>query len=595
PFGVTPNKCVKIYKNFGDDSLEVLKTNPYRLCNIYGFSFKTVDEIATKTNVALDDSLRIQGCMKFLLEDSLLQGHCCLNQRELLKKSYELLNEKSDREVCSMDKIKHELCYMAKVGALKGDMGYAYLPKYYDNECETANNIFTRVSRKNRQNELKTEKIISALAEIEKEEKMSLADKQREAVVMALKENFSIITGGPGVGKTTVLKFILKTFSKITGDKNIVLLAPTGRASRRMGESINNEYPASTIHSALKITMDEDGNNEPQEEMINASIVVVDETSMCDASIFALLVKSVSLNAKIILLGDPEQLPSVGAGNVLYELLSNPYIPRTILDVIFRQADTSLIVTNAKKISSGDTNLKYGLDFQLVKAFSKNGDEVANKVIDVFMNEYQEITNLDNIQILTPMKKAGISAGATELNKKLQAIINPDKGQKTVKRHNTIFRVGDKVIQLKNTDIVSNGDIGYVTGIYEEDDDTVIEIKFANVTVKYDVTELDNVDLAYAISIHKFQGSECDTVVIPIIKSFYVMLKRNLIYTGITRGKKKVIIVGEPQAVAMAISRNDIQQRNTFLSARITELFEKLENKKQKAKAKSEQMSLFKN
>lgn len=567
PFGISNAKCARIYQKFKGNSIAILQENPYLLEKVSGFGFKTIDSIARKTNIALDDPLRVKAAIKFLLNESKMNGHLCLEQKDLLRKANTLLNEDFEKAVCPQKVILETFVGMAKEGELKGDRGYAYLPNDYDEENIIAKKVVYRITRNEKQ-KFSNLKILTALQLLEKCENITLAEKQREAVIMAMNENFSIITGGPGVGKTTVLKFILKTWEILTHNNNILLLAPTGRAARRMGESVENKYPSSTIHSALGLIGGEEEINEPKK--INRKIVVIDEASMCDSNIFYNLLCSLNNDCKLIILGDPQQLPSVGAGNVLFELLKNEYVPRTKLDVVYRQGQESLIVKNSQAIEEGKTELSYGNDFEFISRLDV--EDIADCVCSTFMKEYEQKGNdLNKVQILSPFRKAGVKASSTEINKKIQSLINPPaRGKREVVRHNTLFRVGDKVIQTKNTENVSNGDMGIIKSISVDED---VEIEFQSGTYIYDLTELDDVDLAYAISIHKFQGSECDTIIIPVCMAFYIMLKRNLIYTGITRGKNKVILIGEKKALAISIKNNDISKRNTFLSDRIIEMY----------------------
>ena len=305
---------------------------------------------------------------------------------------------------------------------------------------------------------------------------------------------------------------------------------------------------------------------------------------MCDAKIFHIVMNNIGRNTKVVLIGDPQQLPSVKAGNVLYELLSCSEVPRTKLNVVQRQAGDSLIVTNATKVSKGITDIEYGNDFII---YPTNGDkETLDKTIEVFMNELKDKKSLDKVQILSPIRKNSILCSTSIINNEVQKIVN--KTKKFVKRHGVVFKVGDKVIQTKNTEDTSNGDIGYITDITDND----ICIKFSEGEFTYDLTDMDNVDLAYATTIHKYQGSEVDTCIIPLHSKMRVMLQRNILYTGITRGKKKVILVGEPEAITYAINKSNIDKRNTFLGKRLEMLFES-KKEKQNDKDDYEQLSLF--
>lgn len=584
PFGVTSNKCVSIYQEFKGDSINVLKNNPYMLCNIKGFSFDLADTIGRNNDIQLNSDNRIKASILSVLSDNLVRGNVCVHKTELVNSSYRLLNKDIiingvHTEVVSREEVKKQMKIMAFNKELKGDFSYVYLPSYYDMEVDTAKLVYDKIHKKCL-NKISDEKLEIAISQAEKKANITLADNQKKAIKMVMNENFSIITGGAGCGKTTTLKFILAVWEAVTKDNDIMLLAPTGRASRRMGESVNNKYTSSTIHSAFRIA--DDTSNY---EKLSPSILFIDEISMCDAKIFDIVMNNLGRNTKVVLIGDPQQLPSVKAGNVLYELLSCSFIPRTKLNVVQRQAGDSLIVTNATKVSKGETDIEYGNDFVI---YETNGDkETIDKTIEVFLNEFKEKQSLDKVQILSPMRKKSILCSTSIINNEVQKIINNDNH--FVKRHGVTFKVGDKVIQTKNTENISNGDIGYITYINNDN----IGIEFNEGNFDYDITDLDNVDLAYATTIHKYQGSEVDTCIIPLHSKMKVMLQRNILYTAITRGKKKVILIGEPNAINYAINSNNIDKRNTFLCKRITMLFTKLEKKKEKEKKDDKQLSLF--
>lgn len=613
PVGVTPNKCAKIAKCFGGEAMNVLLNEPYRLCEIEGFGFLVVDEIARKTSFSPTDPLRIKGAIKYVLQAAATEGHLCLNQIECILCAYLILNgvdwRRLDRranralethdlsalrtslrkEDVNYKLVKDQFVIMALASELKGDNGYAYLPLPYQQETETAKIISERLMRTDT-TEVSDEDVAQIIEDQEKVLGIRLASKQREAVALAVRENTCIITGGPGVGKTTVLKVVLAACTELNGlsVEDVTLLAPTGRAAQRMAESVGDGYTASTIHSALRITA---GDDSSYGDKLSTKLVVVDESSMVDAHICWLLLKAIPAGAKLIIIGDPEQLPSVGAGNVLYELLNCKKIPTVKLDVIYRQAGISPIVTNSALIQSGATNLLYEENFQFYdvpqKAELDNGTNVqqlaANIVIEQYLAAVRE-HGIDEVQVLCPFRKAGVIAGATELNKAIQERVNPKSPLKPqIKRGHNIYRLGDKVIQTKNNkDIgVYNGDVGYIKAIDTKEDE--ITISFNGTSVVYDAAQMTEVDLAYAISIHKSQGSQYHTVIIPILNDFFVMLRRNLIYTGITRAKEKVVLVGHRSALSTAIKSNFISHRNTQLAARIIQFTEEAEEKKESA------------
>ena len=568
PYGIEASKCIKVHRKFGADALKIVKENPYAMTKVKGIGFLLSDKVARGFNTELNSPDRLSSAITYVLESKKREGHLCYPQQKLLKETFVMLNEGFKTPVCTPQELKKVFVDMAKDKILAGDRGYAYLKQDYDEEVGTSILIVKKLLSKPVR-KFSNAEISRVIGLLEDEEHVQLAEKQKEAIIMEVQKNFCITTGGPGTGKSTSVYFFLKVYEELVKRPvKVQLLAPCARAARRLGESCFNFFPSSTIHSALGLTPDDDDLGFSKPKLIDAEIIIVDESSMCDSHIFYQLLKSVPKNTKLILMGDPQQLPSVGAGNVLAELLSNFNIPRVKLETIFRQGEQSLIVKNSVNIEKGIINLEYGNDFTFDEC--ADDESTANKVVDLFLKEYQgNGKSLDELQILSPFRKEGVASGATELNRKIQSIINPPtQGKIEVKRHGYCFRKGDKVIQTANTDKVSNGDMGIIKDITY---DKKVIIQFLDKTLEYDEIDMDEVDLAYAISIHKFQGSECNNVIIPIITKFYVMLKRNLIYTGITRGKKKVSLVGEEKAITMAIKNNDVDKRNTFLSSRIND------------------------
>ena len=573
PYGVSTNKCVKISKEFGDKAVHIITDEPFKLCEIDGFGFKTVDAIARRTSVNFNDELRIKGAIKYILTEAELQGHLCLPQKDVLILSHALLNEGFDEEVVAKEEIVKVFCDMATEQVLMGDNKMAYLGQNYKEEKNIAEDLTFRLRKSMKKTVFTDSQIDEEILICEKENGIKLADSQKKAVRMACKNPVCIITGGAGTGKTTVLKFILQILIKLMEIKDVSLLAPTGRAASRMSESIGRGFCASTIHSALQLKGDY------CERSIDTDILIVDEMSMVDNKVFSILCSAVSYNTRIILVGDDGQLPSVGAGNVLYELLKSKIIPSTKLEVIFRQKGTSPIVENSTFIRNGITELKYCDEFQLTT--KDTASAVAEEIKDIFLKCVEE-KGIDEVQVLCPFRKNG-EASANSLNAMLQDIYNPRKaGKAEIKRGSTCFREGDKVMQIKNNyEIyweredgscgmgIYNGDVGYITKI--QDGDTVV-IRFDDKFAELDVAELLDIELAYATTIHKSQGSEYKTVIMPMLTSFYIMLKRNLIYTGVTRAKEKIIIIGQSKALSMAINKNDIAKRYTQLADRLIEL-----------------------
>lgn len=583
PFGITPNKAAKIRKEFSGNSLFVIKNEPYRLLAISGFAFRTVDDIARKTGCEMNGSLRIKGAILHVLNEANHSGDLYLPQRELMERAYELLNDGfNGTEVVSRKLIADAMCEMASNKELCGDYKNAYLPFNYYTETKVSEKIAVMLKSRN-----KNKNFSSYFTKAQKELNISLAKKQIQAVDMVFSNNVSIITGGPGTGKTTVLKVIINIIRQCSEKATYYLAAPTGRAAKRMAESTGCPY-ACTIHSLLGLTGEEKVDNEDiiknQDNLLNCNYLIIDELSMCDMRIFYEVMKSIRTTTKLILIGDPQQLPSVGAGNVLHELIKSNVIPVTKLETIYRQEGTSRIVTNAAKINHGNSQLDFGNDFQLINEDLPKS--IAQRIHSLYVHELNNGATLENLQILSPMRKNG-ECSVNSLNEKIRELINPANNlKKEFKSKNKIFRVGDKVLQTKNNAElgISNGDLGIIIDISVTDDTSNLMIDFGlKEIIAYSTTSLDNLELAYATTIHKSQGSEYDTVIIPVTTAHYVMLQRNLIYTGITRAKKKVILVGQKKALGIAVKNNAVVKRNTALAKRIVNEFNNLkeENKQQ--------------
>lgn len=397
--------------------------------------------------------------------------------------------------------------------------------------------------------------------------KLKLAPEQREAVKMALTQGLSVITGGPGTGKSMILRAILDIYRRYNPRKEICLCAPTGRAARRMEQSTGLE--ASTIHKALGLMAGEDGDyGEPV--ALEADIILVDEVSMMDIYLAGRLLEAVKSNAQIVLIGDSDQLPSVGPGAVLSEMIASARIPVVRLDRVFRQTDGSRIAVNAKLIRHGNLSLEYGSDFQFVD--SANLSDSANRIAELYMQEVAKY-GVDNVALLSPYRQK-TETGVNALNELLREMVNPpEAGKQEVTCGKRKFRTGDKVMQIKNYEDVNNGDIGYIRSIYKFGDESTICIDFGDGRTKeYDSSELDMIDLGYASTIHKSQGFEYRSVIINLQCAHHIMLTRPLVYTAITRGKEKVIIVGERRALCIAIKKTDTEKRGTCLAHRLQEL-----------------------
>lgn len=441
-----------------------------------------------------------------------------------------------------------------------------YLPRVFAQEDETARRIAMRLVEPS-----EPERIERVLERVKREMGVVLSSKQEAAVYAAYRHNLSIITGSPGTGKTTVLKTILQVYHRLYPDGQIVLMAPTGRASRRMAESTGFDM-ARTLHSGLGLGSEEDDvNRTKQQEPLSADLIIVDEFSMVDMWLADKFFSRIKDGARIVLVGDPDQLPSVGAGNVFRELIDCELVPVTVLDQIFRQSKDSLIAYNAKFINEGNTKLYYGPDFMFMA--SDNQADAAERIISRYCREIEE-SGIDRVQILSPFRSEG-AASAEQLNEAIREVVNPFRSaEDEIKIGVKVFRVNDRIMQTKNTAKVSNGDLGFIRYIKDGENGKRVGLDFGvGRELEYSVEDMVNLDLAYATTIHKSMGSEYETVIMPLLKAHSIMLYRNLLYTGITRAKKRVVLIGQKQVLFMEIHRNEISKRNTLLGARIDMYF----------------------
>ena len=572
-YGVTPKKCVEIRRKFGPDAKQKFIDNPYCLCQVKGIGFKIADEIAKTANGDPASEMRIRGCILTVLDDCQSEGHLFLTKEDLRSRCHKMLNDGYQEEVCTERMIHHVVCLLYKEGVLKcDDQSSIYLPFNFNNEVSVAEAVKERLSHSDETYLFLKDRIDEEIDAAQVELGIILAEAQREAVKMVLINPTSIITGGPGTGKTTTLNVLLHVYEKLFPGNEIALAAPTGRAARRMEESTRHE--AHTLHSLLGLRPDDNNDGESEAaESLDAKLVVVDEFSMVDMALCTKLMEAVPNDCKMVFVGDPDQLPSVGAGNVFKEFLDCGKIPTTRLQLVFRQGAGSLIASNANRIRENETFLDSGEEFELDR-IANTETEKETLCVDKMMQHYIVAVNeygVENVEILCPFRDRRESS-AKAMNERIHDIVNPPAPDKLeIKHGKRTFRVGDRVIQMKNTDSVSNGDIGVVRNIGRdsEDDSLLVVIDFDGRVVEYTSEELDVVELAYAMTVHKSQGGEFKVVIMPMLSSYFWMLKRNLLYTGITRAKKKCVLVGEIKAINQAIHTNDIAKRNTNLALRI--------------------------
>ena len=566
PFHVTPKKANMILQKFRDQSVEIIRKQPYILCAVKGFGFLTVDAIARQCCAATNDPMRISGCVSYVLREAMKQnGHLYLEQEILVKDALKVLNKEPDLQPVTETEILKVIYRLVMQDSIVVEENRIYITKQYQEEEDTASMIARKLYER-----IPVLTIEKELEEAQKDLNITLSEQQKEAVRMVFANPISIITGGPGTGKTTVLKVILYIYQKKCGNK-VQLMAPTGRAARRMAESTGSG-DATTMHMALGLFGD--GDYEALIDELSADFINVDEVSMVDMHLAYEFFYKVKAGARVLLVGDVHQLPSVGAGDVFRQLILCGKIPVTVLNLVYRQGKDSNIPINAQLINEGKTNLQWGDDFQMIEC--SGADAAAQIVKNIYLKEIQ-VYGMEQVQILSPYKVRS-AAGVLELNRSLQDDVNPPvSGKQELHLGGEIFREGDRILQNKNTEVASNGDLGTLVQISEdEDNNPIVQIVFTDGRrVKYEAEQVEMMEHANAITIHKSQGSECQVVIIPWLKAFYPMLKRNIFYTGITRAKLRVYIVGEWKAVCQAIHTDDTGTRKTMLAAKIQQYCER--------------------
>lgn len=560
PHGITPNRAVKLYKEYGDRAMDIVKNHPYQLCEIAGIGFKTADRIAMSMGFDQLSVERVDEGILYALTDAEGKGHLCMEKHAFIKACLKVL----DTPQLTEDMVANRAARLVYSGKLVSYQGNVYRSKTAYAESNLAE-LLSRQLRSARSHSYGD--LDAALDAEELRMKVKFAPEQREAVKMALTQGVSVITGGPGTGKSMILRAILDIYRRQNPGKEICLCAPTGRAARRMEQATG--LGASTVHKALGLLAGEDGDyGEPQ--ALDADIILVDEVSMMDIYLAGRLLEAVKSRAQVVLIGDSDQLPSVGPGAVLSEMIASERIPVVRLDKVFRQNDGSRIAVNAKLIRHGNLSLEYGNDFRFVD--SANLSDSASRIAELYMQEVARY-GVDNVAMLSPYRQK-TETGVNALNEMLQELVNPpDEGKPEVVCGKRKFRVGDKVMQVKNFEDVSNGDIGYIRNIFKFGDETTVCVDFGDGrNMEYDSSELDMLDLGYASTIHKAQGAEYKSVIINLQCAHHIMLTRPLIYTAITRGKDRVIIVGERRALCISIKKTDIEKRGTCLAHRLQEL-----------------------
>lgn len=567
--GVSTTRAVRIYKTYGDAAIERVRENPYCLAqDIRGIGFKTADELAIKLGIPRDSIQRAQAGVGHALMQLCEHGHCAAEREALIKASAELLEipELLVEQAIGLE-IAAKRLIPENIDTADGDKVCLFTVPFHRAELRAVERLAALVKGELPWGELDVEK---AIPWVEEKTGLRLSESQHHAVVSVLKNKVSIITGGPGVGKTTIVNSVIKIIR--AKSLRVALCAPTGRAAKRLSETTHLQ--AKTIHRLLQFNPTSYAFVYDDNQPLPFDVIIVDESSMMDILLFQHLLKAIPNNAAVIFVGDVDQLPSVGSGLVLADLIRSGMIPTVRLTEIFRQAATSKIITNAHRINQGympllDSDSKEDTDFYAI--YRDEPEQVYETLIEVVTRRIPHKWGFNpshDIQVLTPMNRG--SLGNTSLNIALQKAINP-QGAPTVSRFGITFATNDKVIQLVNNydKEVFNGDIGFIQKINAEE--SYVQILFDTRVVQYDFDELDEIRLAYAITIHKSQGSEFPVVVIPLVSQHYMLLARNLLYTAVTRGKKRVILIGQKKAVYMAVQNNREAKRLTKLTERLCE------------------------
>ena len=563
-YGVGTARAVRIYKTYGEDAIGIVKANPYRLAHdIRGIGFKTADEIARRLGIERESPLRARAGVGHTLLELRGEGHCAFPQDQLWKKASELLEIEEDIVRAATE---HEIGEGHLVRDKIGDEPWIYLASLYGAEVTLAARVRELQAGTHPLPSINVEK---ALAWVESCVRLRLAQAQRDAIASAATSKVLIVTGGPGVGKTTIVDSILRIFS--AKGLECLLCAPTGRAAKRLSETTGRE--AKTIHRMLEYDPANHGFKRNTDNPLKGDLVLIDEVSMMDLPLAHAIIQAVPREAALILVGDVDQLPSVGPGLVLADLIDSGVVPTVRLTEIFRQAAESQIVQAAHQVNSGKIpNLRPQEgegDFYFVAA--EEPEIAVDRIVQVVTDRIPGRFGLDavqDIQVLTPMNRGDL--GSRNLNQLLQAKLNPPtKNKAEVQRFGYTYRVADKVLQTENdySKEVFNGDLGIITNV--DASESEVHVDFVGRDVTYDFGELDELIPAYAMTIHKSQGSEFPAVVIPVHTQHYVMLQRNLLYTGITRGKRLVVLVGTTKAVAMAVRRADAKRRYCALRHRL--------------------------
>lgn len=574
-YGVSPSLAVKISKAYGADAQRKIRENPYRLIDdIDGVGFLTADRIALSLGIPQDSEYRLRSGLKYVLQEAAAgEGHTFLPKPLLLERAARALRVEDGLLAHALD----TLLFAREIIALDLDGQEALLLSgFFYAEKEIARYLKLLMGREEK---IPETQILEKIQQFEREHQMQFSENQRRAVSEAVRRGLVVITGGPGTGKTTIINCILWLLGK-----DVLLAAPTGRAAKRMSEATGHE--AKTLHRLLEFAGDEGHFQRDEQNPLDCGCVIVDEMSMVDVFLMRSLLVALKPGTKLILVGDADQLPSVGAGNVLGDILKSGVVPSVRLTDIFRQSEESLIVLNAHRINHGEPPILNRRDSDFFFERRPVPDEAAQAIVGLCARRLPAFLHSDaparDIQVLAPTKKSG--AGVYQLNALLQAALNPPAPwKKEIAYGETVFRTGDKVMHIRNNyqlpwktdggeegEGVFNGDVGFVSAV--DNQDRIVTVRFDDErTVEYDYQQLEELELAYCLSVHKSQGSEFPCVVMPVLGGPPRLLTRNLFYTALTRARKLVVLVGREDAIADMVRNNHIATRYTTLRQRLEE------------------------
>lgn len=589
--GVSTAFAAKIYRQYGNESISKVKGNPFCLADdIWGIGFKTADSIAAKLGIGKEAFIRLRSGIMYTLSELADEGHVYAEKEQLVKKAAELLEAEEACIIMTLDQmLKDQELIREKIAAsqledyenasedtaAESGKECIYLPPFYYAEVGVANKLRKLaaepaadrlwISLMKARKETENDKLSVDVSKIQKSVNMEYDEIQAEAIRSAATAKVLVLTGGPGTGKTTTTQGIIAAYR--TFGLKILLAAPTGRAAKRMTEATGLE--ARTIHRLLEFKP-ADGYQKNEETPLEGDVLIVDECSMIDIVLMNALLKAIPPHMRLILVGDIDQLPSVGAGNVLRDVIDSGGFPVVRLTRIFRQAQTSRIIMNAHKINEGQMpDISNGRNTDFFFMETEDPEIVVRQIVELVRKKLPGFYGIpaSRIQVLTPMQRGVV--GAANLNIALQEALNP-RGE-GLRRSGLIYRPDDKVMQIKNNynKEVFNGDIGIIESVDMQD--RTLTVNFDNRSIEYDITELDELVHAYATTIHKAQGSEYPIVVMPVLMKHFVMLQRNLIYTGITRAKKILVMVGTKKALSYAVRNVTVTRRNTLLKERLTQ------------------------